>query len=366
MIGAFTAPYTWEVDVPGTRAPRWITAGLAVVLALFLWPAAASAETASFDVGDQAVVAIVARGRGNDITVRSWDRPVVQVDSAEGAPAVERRVAIFGTEKLPLTTPIPPMQYMQREGDGFGGGTLPPEEFPYAAFRAGPHDVVRVNVDAGAHVVVTVPATTGLLRTAILGGQTTIEGFRGANLYAVQGSGKLLVVGSSTTAFVQLNTGRLTLEDSAFERIRLRANNAHVVFVRCRSRQIEATTVSGPIVYDGGTFDPGLARFDSQSGDIALGSIAGAQLAGRSQNGHVFTMFDGRTPVQQAADGTATAQVGGGGPLVNAISTRGNVFLYEGSLANRRDLPPEWRPVQNSYARRREGSLLQLLRPRRP
>jgi hypothetical protein len=332
------------------------------VLALWLHPVPASAETASFDVGDQVVVAIVDRGRANDIIVRTWDRPVVQIDSAEGMPAVDRRAAIFGTEKLPLTTPIPPMQYAQGS-DGFGGGMLPPEEFPYSSFRPGPHDVVRVTAEPGAHLVVTVPASTGLLRTAILGGQTTIEGYRGANLYAVQGNGRLLLAGVSTTAFVQLNSGRLTLEDSAFERIRLRANGAHVVFAHCRSKQIEVTTVSGPIVYDGGTFDPGLARFDSQSGDIALGSAAGAQLAGRSQSGHVFTMFDGRTPVQQAPDGTATAQVEGGGPLVNAITAHGNVFLYDGSLANRHDLPADWRPVHAVFARRREFPGV-LLRPR--
>ena len=353
MMAARSTPYTLRVDVLGSRAPRWITAGLAVVLALWLHPVPASAETVSFDVGEQVVVAIVDRGRANDITVRTWDRPTVQVESAEGRPAVDRRVAIFGTATLPLTAPIPPMQYAQG-GEGFGGGMLPPEEFPYASFRPGPHDVVRVTAEPGAHLVVTVPASTGLLRTAILGGQTTIEGFRGANLYAVQGNGKLLITGVATTAFVQLNSGRLTLEDSFFERIRLRANSAHVVFAHCRSKQIEVTTVSGAIVYDGGTFDPGLARFDSQSGDIALGSMAAAQLAGRSQSGHVYTMFDGRTPVQQAPDGTATAQLEGGGPLVNAISARGNVFLYDGSLANRHDLPADWRPVRQVYARRRE------------
>ena len=121
MMAARSTPYTLRVDVLGPRAPRWITAGLVVVLALWLHPVPASAETASFDVGDQAVVAIVDRGRANDITVRTWDRPTVQVESAEGMPAVDRRVAIFGTEKLPLTAPIPPMQYAAGS-EGFGGG----------------------------------------------------------------------------------------------------------------------------------------------------------------------------------------------------------------------------------------------------
>ena len=354
------------MDVPGSRASRWITAGLGVVLGWCLAPSPAAAETAGFDVGDQAVVAILARGRGNDVVVRTWDRPVVQVESSVGPPNVERRVAVFGTEKLPLTAPIPPMQYTQREGgETVGTGMLAPEEFPFSSFRAGPHDVVRVTADGGTHLIVTVPASTGLLRTAILGGQTTIDGFRGSNLYLLQGSGRILVTGATTTAFVQLNNGRITIEDSTFDRIRLRSNSAQVVFDHCRSRQIEATTVSGAIVYDGGSFDPGLARFDSQSGNIALGTAAAAQLAGRSQNGRVYTSFDGRTTVQQAPDGTATANVGGGGgPLVNAISSRGNVYLYDGTLASRRDLPPDWRPVRNVYATRRREAPAEPLRAR--
>jgi hypothetical protein len=340
------------------------------VLAASLNAAPAAAETASFDVGDQVVVALVARGRGNDVTIRTWDRPTVQIDSLDGPPTVERRVVAFGSERVPLNAPIPPLTYTLRDGpDGALRGTLPPEEFPYAGFRPGPHDVIRVTADAGSHLVITVPASTGLLRTAILGGTTTIEGYRGANMYLLQGSGRVNVTGASTTAFVQLNSGRVELADSSFDRIRLRANGAHVVFERCRSAQIEVTTVSGAVVYDGGTFDAGLARFESQSGDIALGSSSPAQLAGRSQEGRVLTMFDERTPVAQSVDGTSTASIGGGSnsPLVNAFTDRGNVYLYDGELANHHDLPAEWRPVRTVIAAPRRVPLfaprLRRLRP---
>jgi hypothetical protein len=371
MTVASGGPYTPKVDVRWFRASRWITAGLGVVLAASLTTAPASAETASFDVGDQVVVAVVARGRGNDVTVRTWDRPTVQIDSPDGPPMVERRVVSFGSERVPLNAPIPPLTYTLRDSaDGQLRGTLPPEEFPYAGFRPGPHDVIRVTADAGAHLVITVPASTGLLRTAILGGTTTIEDYHGANLYLLQGSGRVNVSGASTTAFVQLNSGRVELSDSSFDRIRLRANGAHVVFERCRSSQIEVTTVSGAVVYDGGTFDPGLARFESQSGNIALGSAASAQLAGRSQQGRVFTMFDERTPVAQSQDGTSTASLGGSStsPLVNAFTDRGNVYLYDGELANHHDLPAEWRPVRSIIAVPRRQPLFtpRLRRIRQP
>jgi hypothetical protein len=169
----------------------------------------------------------------------------------------------------------------------------------------------------------------------------------------LQGQGHIRITGTTTTAFAQMSNGRLSLADSSFDRIRVRSNGAQIVFEGCRSKQIEASSVSGSIVYDGGSFDPGLARFDSISGSIALGVAAPALLAGRSQDGHVYTSFDRRTPVDQAPDGTATATFNGGGPLVNAISGRGNVYLYEGSLTTRPVLPPEWRPLRAMFRERR-------------
>ena len=146
------------------------------------------------------------------------------------------------------------------------------------------------------------------------------------------------LTGATTTAFVQMNYGTFYAADSSFDRIRVRGIGAHDVFEHCRSKQIEASSVHGSIVYDGGSFDPGLARFESQNGNIALGVNGGASVTGRSQDGHVYTLFDrrGGTTVDQRGDGEATATVGGGGPLVNAISGRGNVFLYDGTLQNRR------------------------------
>jgi hypothetical protein len=309
------------------------------------------ADTSSFDVGDQSVVIIHIAGRGNSLTVRTWDRSTVLVESEIG-PAVERRTVAFGTEKMPLAAPIPPMPYPLREGGQVvGQGMLPPEDFPYAAFRPGPHDVVKVTADAGARLVVTIPGSTGILQTRIGGGATTIEGYHGSNLFILQNFGRVQLNGAATTAFVQMNNGALAATDSTFDRVRLRVNNAHVLFEHCRTKQIEANSVSGSILYDGGSFDPGLARFESLSGNIALGVTAPAQLAGRSQDGHVYTQFDrAGTTISQPSDGSTTAAYGGGGPLVNAISGHGNVYLYDGSLTSRHVSAPEWRPVMQLFS----------------
>ena len=133
--------------------------------------------------------------------------------------------------------------------------------------------------------------------------------------------------------------GRLEVVDSSFDRLRARGNAATFVFEHDRARQIEVTTVSGSIVYDNGTFDPGLARFESTSGSIAIGVAAGAQVAARSNDGHVYSMWEKRTPIDQRSDGEASATIAGGGPVVNAVTGRGNVYLYDGTLGDAADDP---------------------------
>ncbi|HEY0393664.1 MAG TPA: hypothetical protein VGD01_04135 [Candidatus Elarobacter sp.] len=346
------------MDVPGFRALRWIAAGLGALSLCLTVPAVpAPAASSSLDVGDQPVVNVIVRGRGNDVTVRVWDRPAVQVESGdETSPSVERRSAMFGTARFPLAQQIPPQLYATHDRDGMpsGGGALPPEEFPYAAFRPGPHDIVRVEAPEGSHLVVTVPAATGILVLRVGGGLTTVDGYRGANLLLIQNQGRVRLTGVTTTAFVQMNYGAFYAADGNFERIRVRGVAAHDFFERCRSKQIEATSVLGSIVYDGGSFDPGLARFESQTGAIALGVTSGAQLSGRSVEGRVFTQFDRRgTNVEQRGEGDAIATVNGGGPLVNAISGRGNVYFYDGSLLSRRNVGADWRPLHKLFAAER-------------
>ncbi|MDQ6941753.1 MAG: hypothetical protein M3169_04460 [Candidatus Eremiobacteraeota bacterium] len=324
-------------------------------------------------MGDAAVVNVVVRGKGNEVTVHVWDRGTVQFDYADDAvPTIDRHSVPFGTPRFPLSRQIPAMLFTTRGGDGQPApGVLSPEEFPYAAFRAGPHDTVVADAPEGSHLVITVPASTGLLALRIGAGQTTIEGYRGANLFVIQGAGHVQVTGATTTAFVQMNYGTFFAADGTFERIRVRGVAAHDVFERCRSKQIEASSVHGSIVYDGGTFDPGLARFETQNGNIALGVNGAASVTGRSQDGHVYTQFDrrGASSVDQRSDGEATATVGGGGALVNAISGRGNVYLYEGTLQNRRAAGPHWKAVHDVFAARRRtrnASLPRAGEPPRP
>jgi len=352
MTIAAARAYDGTVDVPRFPALRWIIAGLVALFFACSAPAPSVAATSALDVGDQAVVIVLVKGRGNDVAVRTWDRPTVQLESGDDVPAVERRTAVFGTPALPLAITIPAMPWVQHDASGqtTGGGMLPPEDFPYAGFRPGPHDVIRISAEQGAHLTVTVPASTGILQIRVGGGRTSIDGYRGSNLFVLQQQGRVEINNTTTTAFAQMAFGVLSSSDSSFDRIRVRSTGAHVVFEHCRTKQIEASSISGTLVYDGGSFDPGLARFESQSGNIALGVASPAQLSGRSQDGHVYTSFDRRTnaAVDQRGEGDVSANIGNG-PLVNAISGRGNVYLYDGTLASRRVMAAEWKPVHQLF-----------------
>jgi hypothetical protein len=331
-------------------AVRRVAVGLAV-LALFLQPAVASAASGSFAIGDRSVVQVYA-GNLSQVTIRAWDRPTLQIDTDDEAVQVMRRPLTFGTVHNPLTLPIPVVTFNTRDPltGAMTPASLPPEDFPYASdFRAGSHDNIRIVTAARSRVSVMVPSSTALLDARIRGaGILTIEGYHGGTLFASNGGGRTELTDVTSSAFVQMINGRLDVRDSSFDRLRARANTAALAFERTRARQIEVTTISGPIVYDDGTFDPGLARFESASGSIAIGVAAGAQIQARSAEGRVLKLWERRTPTDQRNDGEASAIVDGGGPVVNAVSGSGNVFLYDGSLETRRVVPQAWRAIQRT------------------
>lgn len=348
--------YRVMVVFPRDGTARRLVAGAVFLMSVLVAPLAASATSNTFEVGEQAVVQVWAGNKG-EITVKGWDRPVVSLESDDDSMQVTRRQVAFGTPQEPLTASIPLQTIKIRDANGnTTDGTLPPEDFPYARMRSGLHDDIRIVAGAGAHVTVLVPQTTAILDIRFgvggrLQGRIAVSDYHGGTLFALAGGGVATFDNVSTSAFIQVLNGRVIATDSTFERLRARSNTSALVFERCRARQIELSTVSGPIVYDNGTFDPGLARLITARGPIAVGVATNAQLSARTVNGRVVGLFDKRTPVDQRGDNEAVAMVGGGGPVVNVLSTNGNVLLYDGSLAARRSIPPEWRELQTALTR---------------
>ena len=324
-----------------------MAAGIALLVGL-LTPTAAYAASSSFTVGDGAVVQVWA-GANSTITVKSWDRPSIQLDTDDEAVQVQRRPLMFGTAQNPLSVSIP-LATVKISDPMTGGqtmGSLPPEDFPYASdFRAGVHDTVRIVTAESSHTTVMLPSTTAILDTRVRGiGTILINDYHGGTMFVNTAGGRTVLTNVTTSAFIQVMNGRLRVVDSSFDRLRARGNTTAFIFQHSRARQIELTTISGPIVYDNGTFDPGLARFQSQSGTIAIGVANGAQVDARSTDGRVFDLWDRPTPIGQRSDNEASATIGGGGPLVNAV-TRGNIYLYDGSFKTRRALPAGWQRLQ--------------------
>lgn len=335
------------------RRRQW--AGGIVFLALVLGAAGFdSARASTLDVGDQAVVQIWARN-GSDVAVKTWDRPIVQIDTDDDQVQVNRRTVAFGTPQNPMSVTIPVTTIHVREpGGAMVTATLPSEDFPYAAeMRTGNHDVVRIAAGESSHTTVTVPGHAAIIDVRVFGtGRLSVSNYRGGTLFAMNGGGQTLLDNVQAAAFVQALNGRFIVVDSTFDRIRARGNTTAILFERCRAKQIEVTTYSGPIVYDNGNFDPGLARFESISGPIAVGLASAAQITARSLDGRVFGLWERKPPLEQRGDSETTAVIAGGGPVVNAVTGHGNVFIYDGALASRRAVPLEWRGIHAALRER--------------
>jgi hypothetical protein len=306
----------------------------------------ATAQPVFLDTGEAPVVQIGIRS--GTIVVDTWERAGVDVESADDV-NVRRVTARFGNEPgaIPMSVPMLSAPVRTPQGDAV---TLPPENFVFSTVAPGPHTAVLVTANANVAATVHVPPNTALLvvRSAAAS-QIEINNFRTGTFIVHSRAGVVRLNNDGGDAFVQIVNGNILANNSNFNRIRVRTAVRNIAFERCSARQIEATSIAGSILYDGGTFQPGLARFETERGNVAIGVAGGARITARGPQGRVFTAFDGPVNVQQR-NGQADAVVGGGGPLVSASSIAGAVYLYDGTLASKRQLPPDWEALRQNFA----------------
>jgi len=352
------------VHFPRLGALRSLAAS--AFFALFCWivPVAAGATGAvSYEVADGGVVFI--HTTDADVTIHTWDRNVVSAEWDDGDQmAVSKRsynaTGGFAVPKRAIR--------VNRPGEPLRMIDLPPEDFPIDSLAPGLHDMVTFlqtkredefeTLSTGAaHLTITVPASTGAIFVRTNKGTVTIEHYRGTGLVFADNA-QVFLTDVQGAFFLQVINGKTYAVDSAFDRLRARSNTGAFVFERCASKQIDVQTFYGSIVYDDGRFAPGLARFASQDGDIAIGTTSAAQLAGRSVEGHVYTNFDRPAQIDAPIPNQANAIVGPGGPLITVSTVRGSAFLYDGPMDGHRPLSIEWRPI--------EGVLNGRRRPRFP
>jgi hypothetical protein len=340
-----------SVDMTGTRAKRAVRPvspgaalfALACCVAFAGRAAPASADTQVFDGTVAPIVRI--NVREGPIVVRTWDREAVSV---EGDPTLDIRRST--TEESGESVPMAIPQLAAPNADA----NLPPESFVTATIPSGTRAVVIVKSlpnTPRAPVTVFVPNDTAFVYAHAANGTLEVSDYRGGTLVALTRNGRLLLNNVGGTVFAQSLHGPIVARNSTFDRVRARSLFGNVTFERCNVRQIEATTVTGSIVYDGGSFEPGLARFESTAGNVAVGASGNVQYgAHASGEGRVYTNFVGRAQID-AREGSTSAVVGEGGPVVTATSQDGSVFLYDGSLRGRAQLPPEWQPAVDTLQR---------------
>jgi hypothetical protein len=332
------------MSVPGSVRGAVAAARLGVLALAGLVVAGlpAAADTTTFNGVDAPIVRIFVRQ--GDVTIRTWNRKTVQIDG-DPALAVERRSIDQSGD--PLEVPIQPA----RQDDSPDALELPPETFVAGAIPAGLRDVVSVQdaqerdpaTPAGV-VVVTIPGNAVYVSATAVHGNLEVHDYRAGTLVASVGSGRLTLAAVGGVVFAQSRRGPIVIRDSTFDRIRARSLLGDITFERCRVRQIVATTGAGSIAYDGGSFEPGLALFESERGDIAIGADGPVQFgAHAATDGHVFTDLGRGAHVDGEPPSGAQATIGNGGPVVTATTRSGNVYLYHGSLRKRHGVSGQWR-----------------------
>ena len=318
-----------------------------VVFAWLLTCAAARAEVTTVEGADAPIVRIQIPAQAN-LIVRTWDRQAVQIDGDSSAYAIERSV-----NRVPAAMQPQFIRVGQIKGPDGGTIILPAESFVISTLPPGPRNVVIVKGEAGhpvGPITVTIPSNSPLVTANVVRGSVLLQNYQNGTFIVHLNNGPVMLDGVSGDGFVQVLRGLIVADDSDFNRLRARSAVGAQIFERCTSHQIEASIVTGSIVYDNGHFDQGLARFDATNGNVAIGTTGASQLNARAGTGRVYTLFERRAQVD-GRDGEATALVEGGGPVVTATSTNGNVYLYDGSLRTKAHVPAEWRAAQVALRR---------------
>lgn len=311
---------------------------IALLALLASWPAHARAQQV-FTVVNTPVIRM--QMRSGTLTIRTWDRNVVQVQSS--APVRARQ---FGPDavanSLPPEVTIPSTMIQTLDGPAL----LPPESFPLGSVLNAPHDgVVIFGGDQDADVTLTIPVSTAFVWAIVGRGGITLQDYRGGTFVTIVHAGQIHIINGGGDGYAEVARGPLLVQNSAFNLIRTRTASGNIVFENSNVRQIEASSINGSIAYDNGTFVPGIARFESQNGNIAIGVAGGGvRIDAHSSGGKIFSGFASGAAISGSPT-DAQAIIGSGGPVVTANSQRGGVYLYNGSLRTHGRLQGAWEPI---------------------
>jgi hypothetical protein len=298
--------------------------GLAGLLSLFVFFGSGGIANAQSQLPSTGSPFIVVELNSGSVTIHAWSRSTVGI---EADPNIRYNHAPPRMVENRLQQPSVLLWSQQIRTRGGAVLTLPPEPFPLPSFPPGDHDayIIRGQGD----VTLNVPEAAPLIVINIKFGSATVEGYRGT-LVAHIDSGQIHLNDDAGTVAAQVNNGPFFANDSNFQRMRLRTGRGDVLMTNCRVSQIAVTSLLGSILFDNGTFDNGIAHFESARGVVAIGVNGPALVEAHSGNGHI--LYDAGDAQMQRATDDAQATFGIGGPVVTATSGDAAVLLYRGSL----------------------------------
>jgi hypothetical protein len=274
-----------------------------------------------FDVGPSPVLNVNV-GRGQ-VTIQTWDRP--QVVIASDNPVDVRHLT---PDEVDSRIPRQMQMSSHRIQTEHGLVTLPAESFVLPELPGDQHDAIVARGEG--RMTITVPRGTAMVIAHLRAGRLSINNYHGIFITHVR-QAAIELNDVSGTGYVESLRGRIIATNSSFDRLRVRTATGNMLFQDCTSHEIQATSTYGSIVYDNGDFQPGLARFESEHGNVALGVRGSAQIGAHSGAGHVISNLEDDAQVH-GDPATKQATVGGGGPVVTATSKNGSVYLYNGSM----------------------------------
>jgi len=302
----------------------------------------AGADPSAFAVGPSPILNVTIEG--GSVTVKSWDRQVVQTESNTTLD-VHQYDATTTARSLPREIPV----FVGSIQTPRGLVTLPSETFVLSPLGGQAHDAVVIK-GTGGETTITIPQSTALIVTRMGRGIVTLDGYHGGTFFVRLRSGSVHLQNMGGEGFVQVLRGPIVADDSSFARLRVRTAQGNMFFERCHVRQIEASSVLGSIAFDNGSFEHGLARFETQAGHVALGIGTGnAQIGAHTTSGRILYNFERRASVEVHPN-DVNAGLGRDGAMVT-VSSGGNVLLYDGSIGSRGNLGDGWRAMHVMMSR---------------
>lgn len=300
------------------------SAALAVALAL---TSAACARAADIAVGASPVVSV--QLRSGYLRVVTWNRPDVEVETG-GHIGWQHFDAASVRGHIPHDITLWAQHVTNARGESFN---LPAEQFVLPALPPGNHDALVIR--GGGPTVIHLPASTQMLAVRIAGsGIVRIEGYRGAAFAALVHQGGIALEGVHSSGVAQVGRGPILAENSTFGRLRARNALGNIFMRGVTATQIDVGSVGGSILAENMRFHTGLARFQSQRGNVVLGVSGAAQVNAQGRGARaIATSFHDAHQISRSGSG-ARAIVDGGGPIVTALSPRGRVVLFDGSIAS--------------------------------